>query len=267
MLYEQIVNIEPQRCIRLSEALEQSVESVEKMEKYLADFRELKRMLGNAHYPLKKQPLFEWHDRNSASWCFEEQRILHSLHKMLMEKAKGYFDKCEYLKARDLLQRAVEVCKETLVDWQKTPYLRGMPELQPAYNMALLFRTMGTRCFNAHMCKSNTTVAKMAYQFVEISNALWKRCASKEYENKLKAHYHHAVASQIAEKAEVSPEEFDFKTLLSHSTEAVKIFNDAKMLEDHNEWLRRNEAVHFETPEPVDVKLFTLEQALNKAFK
>ena len=264
MLYEQIVNIEPQRCIRLSESLEQSEESVENMEKYLSEFRELKDLLSKAHFPLKKQPLFVWHDRNSASWCFEEQRILHELHMMLMAKAKEHFDKCEYSEAKGYLSRAVEVCKDTLQEWEKTPFIRGMPELQPAYNLALLFRTMGTRCFNAHMFKSNPTVAKMAYQFVEISNALWKKGASKEYENKLKAFYHHAVASQIAEKAETHPDQFDFKALLSHSTEAVNVYDDAKMQEDHETWLRRNNTVHYETPEPVVVPLFTLQQALSK---
>lgn len=264
MLYEQIVNIEPQRCIRLSESLEQSHESVSNMETYLSEFRELKDILSAAHYPLKKQPLFIWHDRNSSSWCFEEQRILHELHMMLMAKAKDHFDKCEYTEAKRYLSRAVEVCKDTLQRWEMTPYVRGMPELQPAYNLALLFRTMGTRCFNAHMFKSNPRVAKMAYQFVEISNALWKKGASKEYENKLKAYYHHAVASEMAEKAESSPEEFDFKLLLSHSTEAVNAFDDVKMQEDHETWLRRNETVHYETPDPIIVPLFTLEQALSK---
>lgn len=264
MLYEQVVNIEPQRCIRLSESLEQSHESVSNMETYLSEFRELKDILSTAHYPLKKQPLFIWHDRNSSSWCFEEQRILHELHMMLMAKAKEHFDKCEYTEAKTYLSRAVEVCKDTLQKWEMTPYVRGMPELQPAYNLALLFRTMGTRCFNAHMFKSNARVAKMAYQFVEISNALWKKGASKEYENKLKAYYHHAVASEMAEKAESSPEEFDFKLLLSHSTEAVSAFDDVKMQEDHETWLRRNETVHYETPDPIIVPLFTLEQALSK---
>ena len=104
----------------------------------------------------------------------------------------------------------------------------------------------------------------MAYQFVEISNALWKKGASKDYENKLKAFYHHAVATEMAEKAESSPEEFDFKLLLSHSTEAVSVFQDAKMLEDHDTWVRRNDTVHYETPEPIIVPLFTLEQAMSK---
>ena len=264
MLYEQILNIEPQRCIELSESLEQSLESIDNMEKYLSGFRELKEILSASHYPLKKQPLFTWHDRNSASWCFEEQRILHELHIMLMTKAKEHFDKCEYSKAKGYLSRAVDVCKDTLQKWEMTPYIRGMPELQPAYNLALLFRTMGTRCFNAHMFKSNPTVAKMAYQFVEISNSLWKRGESKEYENKLKAYYHHSVASEIAEKAESHPEEFDFKLLLSHSTEAVKAYQDAKMQEDHETWLRRNNTVHYETPEPIIIPLLTLDQAIKK---
>lgn len=260
MLYEQIVNIEPTRCIRLSEALEQSNESIQNMEQYLTEFRELKDILSKCHYSLKKQPLFVWHDRNSASWCFEEQRILHSLHAMLMAKAKEHFDKCEYSESKGHLSRAVQVCKDTLQDWVKTPYIRGMPELQPAYNLALLFRTMGTRCFNAHMFKSNPKVAKLAYQFVELSNALWKKGANKEYEDKLKAYYHHAKASEIAE----GTEDLDFKMLISHSSEAVKVYSDPKMQEDHEIWQRRNDTVHYETPEPIHVPLLTLQQALRK---
>jgi hypothetical protein len=260
MLYEQIVNIEPARCIRLSEALEQSEESIESMERYLTEFRELKDLLAKAHYPLKKQPLFVWHDRNSSSWCFEEQRILHSLHMMLMAEAKSQFDKCEYKEAKVTLSRAVDVCKDMLKDWVKTPYIRGMPELQPAYNLALLFRTKGTYCFNMHMFKSTPLVAKMAYKYVEISNALWKKGESKEYETKLKAHYHHAVASDMAEREE--SDTFNFKQLISHSAEAVRIYQDAKMQEDHDVWSRRNDTVHYETVEPVDVPLFTVEQAL-----
>ena len=56
--------------------------------------------------------------------------------------------------------------------------------------------------------------------------------ASKEYENKLKAFYHHAEASQIAEKAETHLEQFDFKALLiAQHREAVNVYEDAKMQE------------------------------------
>ena len=147
MLYEQIVNIEPQRCIRLSESLEQSEESVENMEKYLSEFRELKNLLSKAHFPLKKQPLFVWHDRNSASWCFEEQRILHELHMMLMAKAKEIFDKCVYSEAKGFLSRAVEVCKDTLQEWETL--ILGACQGTTCLQFSLAFRTMGTRCFNA----------------------------------------------------------------------------------------------------------------------
>lgn len=257
MLYEHIVNIESLRCIELSELLEQSGDSLANMEKYLLKFRELKGILAKSRYPLKKQPLFQWHDRNSASWCFEEQRILNSLHAMLMSEAKKYFDKAEYSTAKNHLVRAVSVCKDMLQDWVKTPYIRGMPELQKPYILALLFRTMGTRCFNAHMNLTSPKVALMAYQYVELSNRLWKLGAIPEYENKLKAHYHHAVASTSE----------DFKEKISHSTEAVQIFDDATMLKDHEDLLQRNNSVHYETPEPVHVPLFSLEQACAYVFK
>ena len=135
--------------------------------------------------------------------------------------------------------------------WFKTPLVNSMPEVQTEYLLALLFRTKGTYCFNMHMFKTSPPVAKMAYKFVEMSNAIWKKGANKDYENKLKAHYHHAVAS---------PSE-DFKAIISHSTAAVAIFEDPKMAEDHEMWLNRNNTVHFETPEPVDCEVFTLERA------
>ena len=255
MLYEHILSIEPQKCIALSECLERSNDNVASMEKYLDKFREMMSILKQSNRPLKMQPLFEWHDRNSACWRFEEYRIMHTLHKMLMADAKQHFDQCEYMKAKQLLTRAVELCKEMVASsWVKTPFIRGMPELQKEYTLALLFRTKGTYCFNAHMWKTTPPVAKMAYKFVELSNAVWRRGANKEYENKLKAHYHYAIASTSE----------DFKEIISHSTEAVKIFNDPKMIEDHEKWMERNNTVHYETPEPVTIQLFSLAAGFDK---
>lgn len=246
--------MEPAKCIELSAALERSEDSVENMETYLTQFREILDILEKTpHTMLRKQPLFVWHDRNSACWKFEEQRILHTLHEMLMFKAKESFDACEYKPAKVYLSRALEVCKEMLqMKWFKTPLVRSMPELQTEYLLALLFRTKGTYCFNMHMFKTSPAVAKMAYKFVEISNAMWKKGASKDYQNKLKAHYHHAVASTSD----------DFKTIISHSTAAVDIYDDAKMKEDHELWVDRNNTVHYETPEHVNCEVFGLERAL-----
>ena len=254
MLYEHIIPLEPGKCIELSACLERSEDSVENMEGYLVNFREMLGILEkNPRTMLKKQPLFVWHDRNSACWKFEEHRILHTLHEMLMFKAKEHFDACEYKQAKIHLSRAMDICKEMLqMKWFKTPLVNSMPELQKEYLLALLFRTKGTYCFNMHMFKTSPPVAKMAYKFVEISNALWKKGASKEYENKLKAHYHHAVASTSE----------DFKEIISHSTAAVEIYDDAKMKEDHELWMNRNNTVHYETPEPVNCEVFSLERAM-----
>ena len=254
MLFEHIVPLEPSKCIELSACLERSEDSLDNMEEYLVKFRDMMDILKkHPHTMLKKQPLFVWHDRNSASWKFEEHRILHTLHEMLMYVAKVEFDRNDYKKAKVHLARAVEVCKEMLqLRWFKTPIVKSMPELQPEYLLALLFRTKGTYCFNMHMFKTSPPVARMAYKLVEISNALWKKGASKDYEIKLKAHYHHAVASTSE----------DFKDIISHSTAAVEIYDDAKMKEDHETWVHRNNTVHFITPEPVECDVFSLEKAL-----
>lgn len=254
VLFEHVVPVHSDLCIQVSEMRERSEESSERMRMYLDGYRSLLTKL--KQYPmlrLEKQPMFTWHDRNSASWRFEEHRVLHAYHGLLMQDAKACFVNCDYKGAKSYLCSALECCKEMLrLDWTKTPYVKGMPELQLEYVLALLFKTKGTFCFNAHMFKTTPSVAKMAYKYVEIANSLWKKTADKNYENKLKAHYHHAMASSSE----------DFKETLSHSTVAVNIHDDPKMLEDHEVWLEMNRTVHFETPEDVDVPLFTIQTAL-----
>ena len=259
MLFEQIVAFEPDKCIYLSECLERSEESVPNMEEYLLKFREMLDLLKvNKRTPLKKQPLFVWQDRNSACWKFEEHRILHTLHGMLMQDAKKCFDNCDYKGAKEILGRGVEVCKDMLrSEWFKTPLVRGMPELQTSYLLSLLFRTKGTYCFNMHSWKSTPAVAKMAYQYVDLSNCLWRRGADREYADKLRAHYHHSVASAEAEK-----DEKDFEVVISHSAAAVSLLQDAKMLEDHKNWEEMNSTVHYAQVQEVECPTFTLQKAL-----
>ena len=258
MLFEKILQIEPTKCIELSEAHRKSMHSTAHMKVYLQKFRDMIELIKcYATTPLLNQPLFIWHDRNSSSWAFEENRILYHLHNMLIEDSKKCFDAGDHKGAKVLLSQATDVCKSMLqMDYVKTPYVTSMPELQLEHRLALLFRTKAAYCFNMHMFKTTPAVALMAYKFCEIGNRLWKRDANLEFENKLKAHWHHAVASTS---------EDDFVKVISHSTKAVELLPDnTSMLEDHEEWTRRNESVHFVQAEPVECDLYTLEQALEK---
>lgn len=254
-LYEHILSIERERAIELSECFESSTESVAQMENYLLKFNEMLGILHEKTHCIKKQPLFEWNDRNSSSWIFEQFRIKHTLHKMLMKEAKKAFDACEYKKAHQLLTRAVVLCKDMLQsEFVKTPYVRGMPELQPEHSLALLFRTKATYLYNMHMMKSTPAVCKMAYQLCELSNAVWKRGANPGYEAKLKAHYHFAIASTSEDPQEA----------LNHSTRAVALHKDANFQELHEGILQKNEQIHFLTAEPVDVPLYSVMQGISK---
>lgn len=256
MLYEQIVAIEPTTCIALSEYMEQSTSSTESMEQYLNKFRDMVGLLTvHRRTPLKSQPLFQWQGRTSACWKFEEHRIMHALHAMIMTDAKKCFDNCDYKGAKVLLGRAVDVAKEMLfVDWCKTPGVRGMPELQLPYLMSVLFRTKGTYYFTMHSFKSNKVAAKTAYQYVELSNCLWRSSADQAYAAKMKAHYHYAFAC----------ESDNFKEIISHSTAAVGLLQDPKMLEDHTVWVEQNNTVHYETVEDVTCPTIGVEFALSK---
>jgi len=255
MLYEHIVNIERERAIELSEIYENSTESVAQMERYLQKFDEMLDILRQNSHSIKKQPLFEWNDRNSSSFMFEQFRIKHTLHKMLMKKAKTAFDACEYKKAHQLLTRAVVLCKEMLhAEFIKTPYVRGMPELQKEHALALLFRTRATTLYNMHMMKTTSSVALIAYKLAELSNAVWKRGANPAYANKLKAHYHFAIASTSE----------DPQQALDHSTLAVALHKDANFQELHEGILQKNEQIHFLTAEDVEVQLYTVAQGLAK---
>ena len=254
-LYEHILSIERERAIELSECCENSTESVTQMEHYLLKFNEMLGILHETTHCIKKQPLFEWNDRNSSSWIFEQFRIKHTLHKMLMKEAKTAFDACEYKKAHQLLTRAVVLCKEMLqADFVKTPYVRGMPELQREHSLALLFRTRATALYNMHMMKSTPAVCKMAYQLCELSNAVWKRGANPDYAAKLRAHYHFAIASTSEDPQET----------LNHSTLAVALHKDANFQELHANILEKNEQIHFLTAEPVDVPLYSVMQGISK---
>ena len=240
MLYEHIVDVELGRAIELSECHENSSENVGAMEHYLLKFNELLQVLREKKTPcIKKQPLFEWNDRNSSSFMFEQFRIKHTLHKMIMKKAKEHFNACEYKKAHQLLTRAVVLCKEMLqADFVKTPYVRGMPELQKEHSLALLFRTRATALYNMHMMKTTPSVALMSYKLAELSNQVWKRGANPAYANKLKAHYHFAVASTAEDPQET----------LNHSTLAISLYQDANFQELHEGIIQKNEQIHFLTP-------------------
>jgi len=255
MLYEHVLSIERDKAIELSECHENSLESVAQMEHYLLKFNEMLGILRESTHCIAKQPLFEWNDRNSSSFMFEQFRIKHTLHKMLMKEAKSAFDACEYKKAHQLLTRAVVLCKEMLqAEFVKTPYVRGMPELQKEHSLALLFRTRATALYNMHMMKSTPAVCKMAYQLCELSNAVWKRGANPVYANKLKAHYHFAIASTSEDPQEA----------LNHSTLATALHKDANFQELHASILEKNEQIHFLTPEPVEVPLYSVVQGISK---
>lgn len=259
ILFEHILPVYPELCIEVSEHREQSEESSASMQRYLGKFRQLLDIVQKSPMlRLKRQPMFVWHDRNSACWKFEEQRILHRQHFHLMKEAKTFFKNGDFEKAKGYLANAVVCCKEMLssLDWVKTPYVIGMPELQTEYVLAVLFKTKGTQYYNHHMNKTSPLASKMAYKYVEIGNRMWKKTEDLEYENKLKAAYHHAVASTSQ----------DFKEILSHSTVAVSLSSDPKILEDHNTWLERNKSVHFETPEDVTVQVFSVEKALHHIY-
>ena len=174
---------------------------------------------------------------------------------MLMQEAKKHFDACEYKKAHQLLTRAVVLCKEMFqAEFVKTPYVRGMPELQKEHALALLFRTKATYCYNMHMMKTTPSVALMAYKLAEISNSVWKRGANPTYADKLKAHYHFAIASTSEDPQDV----------LNHSTMSVSLHKDANFQELHETVMQKNEQIHFLTAEEVPVTLYTVAQAYSK---
>jgi tetratricopeptide (TPR) repeat protein len=257
--FEHILPIYSEMCIENSELREQSEDSSKNMHIYLSKYRQLLDIIKNSPMlRLKKQPLFVWHDRNSASWKFEEHRILHRYHFHLMKEAKAHFQKGEFDKAKNYLSNAVSACKDMIssLQWIKTPYVIGMPELQLEYVLALLFKTKGTQYYNHHMNKTSPLASKMAYKYIEIGNCLWKKSQDKAYENKLKAAYHHAVASTSE----------DFKEIISHSTAAVSLSSDPKILEDHQTWLQRNNSVHFETPDDIKIPLFNIEKAMQHIY-
>ena len=107
-------------------------------------FNELLQVLRETEDPLHKKTTAYLNGtaeiRHSLA-MFEQFRIkAHSTHKMVMQDAKEAFECLRvYKKAHQLLTRAVVFARRCLqAEFVKTPYVRGMPELQKEHSLALL---------------------------------------------------------------------------------------------------------------------------------
>jgi len=258
MLYETIVDVELDKCISLSEAFRNSDVSTENMRRYLVQFREMLGILDeHRRIPLKKHPQFVWNGTDSACWYFEEHRIMHCLRDALVRDAADLFNESKHTEARPLLEEALGLTKEMLTKngtWAKTPFVRAMNEFQPAYLLALAFRTKALYCQNVCAWKTSAPVARMAYQFSELSDMCWKRRAEPDATRQLLVAWHH-ISAMAGD---------NFQQRLSHITAAQQLSTAAAVLTDYEDIMEKNRTVYYLQPEPIVCTVLTLEQALQK---
>ena len=257
MYYEKIVGRNIDQCIALSEAFRNSTGSVAQMRDYLVQYRALMDVLRqNLRVPLRKQPQFVWNGVDSACWKFEEHRILHGLRDMLVDEAADLQGK----EAQTLLKEAVDVCKEMLCSnetWNKTPFVRAMPVFQPLYLLGLAFRTKAMVCENACAFKASPVVARMAYQFSELSDVCWKRRADPAHTRQLLTAWHHMSAM-------ASDETTQFQARLSHITCARQLSDAPTVQADYETIHEKNTTVYYLSPEPIKCPTLTLAQGMAK---
>ena len=261
MFYERIIGFDNDRCISLSEAFRNSETSTDDMRQYLIKFREMLGLLQqNARMPLRRQPQFVWNGIDSACWLFEEHRIMHALRDMLVVDASALFNQANHKDARPLLEEALTLCKQMLEKnetWNKTPFVRAMPEFQPLYLLGLAFRTKSLYCENVCAFKASPPVARMAFQFSELSDVCWKSRAEKDHTRQLLTAWHHSSAM-------ASDEDTDFAKRLSHITAARQLSSAPAVVSDYNDIIEKNTTVYFMTAEPIKCDLLSLAQGMAK---
>lgn len=253
MLFEKFIPINTTQCIELSEARRKEGDSIESSQTYLI---KLRSMMETIHkIPLTKTPLFEWHGVNSSCWKFEEYRAMSNVCTKFITQAKGKHFNKQFKETKEILTNALCLCKEMVsMQWERTPFVRSMPELQIEYQLSKLFFIRGLYCYNVHSFKPNHQVIRIAYQLVELANKLWQPTANLEFECKLLAEYHYTQANKNDE----------FSQKLSHINMAYNLVQTPQVEEMYNSITHLNETVHYESVVQVDCPVLTVEQALSK---
>ena len=261
MLYEKIVDVELDKCISLSESFRNSEVSTENMRSYLVRFREMLDILQeHRRIPLKKHPQFVWNGTDSACWYFEEHRIMHMLRNYLVRDAAELFHDNKHTEARPLLEEALDLSKQMLSKndtWVKTPFVRAMKEFQPLYLLSLAFRTKALYCQNVCAWKTSAPVARLAFQFSELSDACWKLRAEPETTRQLLCAWHHISAMTADDSSH-------FQERLSHITAARQLSTSATVLTDFESIMEKNRTVYYLNPEPVKCKVLSFDEGLKK---
>lgn len=258
MYYEEILPYETDKCIALSEAFRNSVDSKEDMRAYLDKFRDVVSLLQqHARVPLRKQPQFVWNGMDSACWMFEEHRVMHALRDMLVSEAAQLFSEDKHSEANPLLAEAVDVCKDMLAKnetWEKTPFVAAIPEVQPLYLLALAFRTQSMRLENAFYMKTSTTFAQRAYQLSELSDVCWKAHADPGHTRQLLTAWHHCCATEAPDS--------DFQAQLSHITCAHELTESPVVHADYEQICDKNTTVYFLTPKPITCPVYSVRDGM-----
>lgn len=261
MYYERIVSLDNDQCISLSEAFRNSTTSTADMREYLTKYREMLELLrANPRIPLRKHPQFVWNGVDSACWLFEEHRVMHELRDMLVVDASMLFNQSKHKEARPLIEEALSLCKQMLEKnetWLKTPFVRAMPEFQPLYLLGLAFRTKSLYCENVCAFKASPAVARMAFQFSELSDVCWKARAETNHTRQLLTAWHHSSAM-------ASDEATNFVDRLSHITAARQLSSAPAVVADYEDIHEKNTTVYFMTPEPIKCDLLSLAQGISK---
>ena len=173
--------------------------------------------------------------------------------KFMLQAQQTHLNK-QFKETKDILTNALGICKQMIsMQWERTPFVYSMSELQVEYQLSKLFFARSLYCYNVHSFKQNHQVIRIAYQLAEMSNKLWKPTANVEFEHRTLAEYHYTQAGRS-----------DFKDKLSHISQAYKLAPMPHIEEMYKKVMHLNETVHYESAVQVGCPVLTVEQALSK---
>ena len=187
---------------------------------------------------LRKQPLFVWNDRTSASWKFELHRAKNQLCNFLLSESREYFDSGAHEIVASKLKEAIRLTKSVMVDldWVHVPDIKSMSELQLEFQLAKLLYIQSLFCQNAFKKTSDLKFAKLGYTCMELSNKIWSHGADFDLEKLFLTDFYYSSAKTTD----------DYGLKVSYAVAAKQLATDKNIIADCETWEENNNKIHFQ---------------------
>ena len=209
---------------------------------------------------LKKQPLFEWNNKNSNCYLFEKINLEHRISELYREKGMDNDPKT----SRQMFLKAIEYntkCLHTLerYGWKNSDII-GLPVMNYRFHVANALFNLSHYYYSMHRWsvineKETQHAIKKAYGHMNLSTKIWSNETNDLV--KFKALYKLSVAKSLSD---------------DQCGEKLALISEFKQMDDiipfWNLWKQQNDTVYFKAIQTnVSIPSFTLNEAFQDLSK